>query len=514
MGLISRRFKRCTSILAALELFAPLQIIGLFTISLLLLASFIPLQLDGDGILLSIMSIQKLSPYYWAEDKYGNLTPLLAVWIRDPLYNVYAQIFMRLLGGLLAPLFFCTLVLRRPIDAWRATLLTVALLLVVGRENMMHEIFVQANPYGTSLACAGLASLALRRHPRGIGGQLLMLLGAVGVVVSYLVNFAQIVVALPLVGLFAMLFPSGWTVRLLSIHVAAAAISYLLPFIVTPEYQTDLGIAPSLHNIVHYAGVMWDTMRWPFARAVLLPPAFVLAYLLCTRRYRTLLVSFMIMAIMFGVAELYFVVVASSHWLVINDYNIRYFVPGYLLLLSTGGVSLWFAAILVFRNPAMRGAVFAIFTAALLATAGYKHVYGRSPFSSDIIGINKSQLAREVASRYVALSLDGIVGSYWDVWPAVLMAEQYHYDIGLHGSHVLGVAMRGGVRREEFVARLASKGHLRLVCIDLMASDCVAETASEMDVPGLRFAEFAPMEQLPDGHRLWFVEITPTRVPF
>ncbi len=503
--------RRGTSLLAAIESIAPLPIVGFFTISLLILASFIPLQLDGDEIVLSIMSIQKLTVYYWAQDRYGNLASLLTVWIQHPIYNAYAQLFIRLVAGLTAPLFYCALVFRRPLDVWRATLLSTGLLLLVGSVETVLFTYVQANPYSTSLACAGLASMALRAQPARAGRTPLMILGAVGLLAAYIVNFGLVIVALPLVGLFAMLLPSFGMIRLLVIHLLAAVISYLLPGIAAPGYHTDLGLALSLHNIAHYAVVIWNSARWPFVLVVLLPLAVLLIGLVRSGRWQMLRLFVTINAAMLGVAVLYFVLVASSRWLVLNEFLGRYFVPGYLLLASVAGNALWFIARLSLRRRAVRDAVFAGLATVLLL-AVYTRLHARGISNQDMIVPGKAEIAREVAARYVALSLDGIVGSYWDVWPAVLMAEQYHYDNGYAGPHVFGVTIRGRVRREEFTARLAAQGRLRLACIDLAPAECSASTSAEMGLPGLRFSEFSPMERLAGDHRLWFVEIMPAEV--
>ena len=194
---------------AAIESIAPLQIVGFFNIGLLLLANFIPLQLDGDEIVLSIMSIQKLTVYYWAQDRYGNLASLLTAWVQNPIYNAYAQLFIRLLAGLIAPMFFCALVFRRSVDVWCATLLSAGLLLLVGSVETMLFTYVQANPYSTSLACAGLGAMALRVRPARFRRTPLMLLGVVVLLAAYIVNFGLVIVALPLVGLFAMLLHLG-----------------------------------------------------------------------------------------------------------------------------------------------------------------------------------------------------------------------------------------------------------------------------------------------------------------
>ena len=78
----------------------------------------------------------------------------------------------------------------------------------------------------------------------------------------------------------------------------------------------------------------------------------------------------------------------------------------------------------------------------------------------------------------------------------------------LSGANVLGITYRGGVRRDDFVARLATRGELRLACIDLEPKACAEHAAAEMSVPPLRYSELAPAEPTPDGHRLDYIAVT------
>lgn len=495
---------RTRSLLTALPSIMPVLCAAVFALCLLFLARGISLRLSADGILPSIMALQKLTVYFWGQDRFGNLTGLLTVWLRDPVANVYAQMFLRLAAGLAAPVFYAALVFRHPSEVWRAALLSDCLLLCVGGGDVMHETFVEASPYGTSLACAGLASLALRAPARRFATWMRIAAAAL-LLAAYVVNFGLVIIALPLVVVFAVLFPSAYRARLAVLHVIAAALAYLLPAVVAPGFQSDLGLQASLPALLRYAGVVWHATGWLFFVAALLPGLLLGVWLWRCRRWRHLRLSGVVIGALLALAACNFVVVASSRWLVINEFHVRYFVPGFLLLMSAGGVALWLAAMLSLRAPAFRAAAFIVAAAVLLLFA-HRHLHAHQ-VNEDFIEARRSELARAVGARYVALPLDGIAGDYWDVWPSVLMAEQYQYLAGYRGLDVLGVTYRGEVRREEFIARLATRGRLRLACIDLDPPDCAARASSVMKVPGLRFTEFAKPERLPGEHRLGFVEI-------
>jgi hypothetical protein len=514
---LTRPLVRLVSALAgALESLSKLQVVVVFAACLLLLLSFIPLQQNADGLILSIMSLQKPTVYYWEADRFGNLTALLTVWIRNPIVNEYAQILLQEVAGLVAPVFFCSLVFRRSSDAWRAAALSTCLLLVFGNLAVIHSVFVATTPYAISLTCAGLATLLLDYSSASISGTLRQWFGCVLLIVAYIVNFGLVIVALPLICLVALLLPSIHRMRLLTLHVVAASAGYLLPRILAPQSQTLLGLSWSPGNIAHYAAAIWGITGWNFILPVVVPLALVGFYLVQVHKFRTIRLFFRLKAAMLATAVLFFCVVASSHWLVLNQFDIRYFTPGYLLLMSISGLSIWLAGKLTLRCHATRGAVF-VLVAMLLLLNAYVRLHKDKRDNGDIIDPAYSGLARAVAERYVAHALDGIAGAgisdgYWAVWPAVFMAEQLHYDLGYRGSNVIGIALRSAVRREDFAARLYAQGRLRLACIDFGPAECAARASTEMGITGLRFTQLAPSEQLPANHRLAFAEIMPPEV--
>ena len=504
---LSRR--RCLGdrISYALHTTGSLQVTLFLTVMALILSLSISLRQNADGILLTIMSIQKLTPYYWAQDRYANLTPLLAAWVHNPVDNLYLQVSIHLVAGIVAPVFYCSLVLRRSLDVWRAVVLTDGLLLVVGNDAQMHEIFSAANPYSVSLACAGLASLALRVRSGRFGTAFWTLIGAVGLVAAYMSNFGMVIVALPLVGLFAVLLPSFNAVRLLVLNLFAAVWSYLVPQLLVPQYRTDMGLAPSLAGISHYARVIWSSTGWSFAMVVMAPMALLVAYLVWSGRRRALRLYGWMLTAMLAVTVCFFLLVASSRWLSYNLFHIRYFVPGYLLLVSMAGAALWLVLVQALRRRSLDGAAF-VGMAGVLCLAAYCLLPTQGGTEPDIFDDGVGAVARAVAARYVSLSLDGIAGDYWLVWPSVLMTQQYYYDLSIHTADVIGIASRAQVRREHFAARLAAQGHLRLACIDLAPNECGGNVSAEMGVTNLHASQLGSKEALPGQHWLWLIELS------
>jgi len=486
----------------------PVVTVGLFAILALQWARHLPLAEDGDGLLATIMSLQKVTLYYWGEDRFANLVPALAMWIRNPVDNANAQLALRLVLGLIAPVFYSSLIFRRAADSWRATLITDLLLLLGFHPYVASQTYLAENPYGTALACAGLSTLALRSAWRDTPGRrrMLYLFGVAGLLAGYLTDVGLVPIALPLNALLALLLRSAFLYRLLILHVLAAAFSLLLARVAVPDFTSSLALAPSWQSELHYLRVVWANMGWSFATALIVPTALFLASARWRRpRYRRIML--VVFGAMLSVTILYFVVVAASQWLAMNRFVIRYFIPGYLLAMSIGGIALLHCRVWSIAGRTANNVAFLVVAGALLLGGSARlQTWHQGP--EGVIGNGKAAEAQAVAATYFSKRLDAIAGDYWDVWPAVFAAEQYRYEARLDTADVLGVTYRGDVRRGRFMARLAARGELRIGCIDLTLAACRDLAASIMDVPGLRAEEFAPKEQLPADHVLRFITVS------
>lgn len=470
-----------------------------FLLCFLFAVTFVPMQQNADGLILSVMALQKPMVYYWSADRFGIATVWLTFWLRNPMTNEYAQLLLEMAAGLAAPVFFCALIFRAPRDAWRAALIADALLLSFASANVLKQVFVATSPYGISLACAGFGLLALERRR-------LTWLGAALSVIAYVIDFGLVTLALPLIGLLALLFPTPRRARILMWHILGAAVGFVLPKVLVPYFHSDLSLRASGAAIRHYAWVIWQNTRGGYPFAVILPLIALAIYLRIARRRGAALLS--PFAAMLGVAVLNFLIIASSRWLAMNAFAIRYVVPALLMLISLGGASLWWLVKFV-RFP--RNASFTAASALLLVIA-FARWYPARADNSDIINAKREPLAKAVATAAVSHDLDGIAASgrssgYWDVWPAVFLAEQYRYDTGWHGPHIFGIADRGSVMSREFNARLASSGRLRIACVDLNPADCAALITREMRTPILTAEETSTPETAPGGHWIDFVMI-------
>src|SRR5512142_2694983 len=121
----------------------------------------------ADAIVPVLVSLQRWTPFYWDQERYGMLVPLLALPVRDPFWNLLVQRGLLVLAGLGA-----VVLLARHVLAGRDWPLAGALaaggLLLAAPAPWLFE-YLGDQPYGLSVALA-LAGLAVAERGAPGGG--------------------------------------------------------------------------------------------------------------------------------------------------------------------------------------------------------------------------------------------------------------------------------------------------------------------------------------------------------
>ena len=73
----------------------------------------------ADSLLTVLISTQRWTPFFWGQDRFGMLVPLVAMPIRDPLANLLVQGWLMTTGALLAPFVVARFLFDAPADGWR-----------------------------------------------------------------------------------------------------------------------------------------------------------------------------------------------------------------------------------------------------------------------------------------------------------------------------------------------------------------------------------------------------------
>jgi hypothetical protein len=386
----------------------------------------------ADSLLPVLVSLLRWTPYYWEQDRFGMLVPLLAYPYRNPLTNLLVQDFLDLACGLAAFVLLARYALRGDPAAPAVGLLGAAALLGLTPPVYKFMYLVDAS-YGVWLTL-GLGSVLLADNPPGASQLKRRARTAGGLVLSVLahwVNFTTAVLLAPLVVLRHLAFwrngaSTGETVRALAVlgagYAAGAGLMRL-----SPEYhRTPYGtVEPSL-----WPGAWWrllvrqaEALRPPWYPALLAALLLAgVAALASPRLRRHAGPYWRAAAALGGAAAVAFGVVGTLKWASMNDYTFRYLAPP-LVLVQAGLWSLAAGPALAALGEAGRRRAWAASAGVLLASAAA--AYGLpSP-----AGVRRDidQKLGALTDDLIAARCTHLTGDYWNVWPAV-----FHANLVLH----------------------------------------------------------------------------------
>ncbi len=409
---------------------------------------------NSDSLIPVLMSLDRWTPFFWEQNRFGMLLPLLALPLRDPFANLLVQVGLRLFVLILSFFLLARTVVPRP---WWPAVGALTFALFLAGKGAGQVSFQQMQPYYQSmvLALAGLALLEREGQAavKALGGALLALAFWVAPVTLF------------------WLIPLLWLRRVLGL----APRSGMLPFAISGvafggsllasrlsyyHRSTNLGMAP--------------VAAWPRAwlamaerAAAYLGPALlgVLAVLLATAvmlslrpdgRVRTALAASLCLL---GAAVAELLILGTSGWVYMNGFRIR-FLAATLLAIATAGPAL-LCGLLLEGRPERWGRVANALALAVLLPLTFWLFGWPSPATA------RAALARgagaEEARAIVADGCTHVLGDYWSVWPAVFQARVLLHERG-EERKVWGVTFRSTPtwdlwwRRDWRPARIAVRG--------------------------------------------------------
>jgi hypothetical protein len=363
---------------------------------------------DGDTIIPVLVSLQRWTVFYWSQNRYGMLVPLLAMSIQDPLWNLIAQAALDTLAGFVAVLLITRYVLG-PSPIWMAAALVenAWVLLFTPRAIQFHWYVGQAQ-YGIAMAL-GLAALLTRRTPLAL---LVMLLAA-------WVNVTIAVILFPLVLARYTIHHNRTATFREALVVAGGSAGGLLLLLLSPYQSTALGFAP--------------ISTWPHAWArlvirayeLVIPDTQVLWWLvipavlgLVSVRRRVWGVA----GVLAGASILCWLVTGTSSWVRINQHSPSYVLPALIVMLTAFSI----VAVAPFERY---GRWIAVTSAGLLLLAAGSSSGRPSP--TRVRQVLDAKFGAYTA-QILATDATGIAGDYWLMWPTVYHANLVAYRRGLH----------------------------------------------------------------------------------
>jgi hypothetical protein len=430
----------------------------------------------GDSIVPVLVSLQRWTFFYWDQERYGMLVPLLALPLRDPLWNLLLQRFVLILAGLAAVVLLARHVL--PGRDWRvAGALAAALVLLAWPAPWAFE-YLGDQPYGLSLAlalaglavaepvarsgaspapglAAGRSSVRPERSARASGrgvegrGSARLAAGLLLSVAAHWVNAATGLFLLPLAAARAAVDLAEGEERaavrgrlivdtgLLAAGLAAGqAMLRLWPVVTGYPLRLAMGPLPVAEWPSAWAtlfGRAWsEAGALPAVLAAIAAAGVALLALPAFRpRSRTALLRALALA---AAALAYALFTGTLSWVRDNAFHWRYLAPSVVLLqlaaVSLAVEPLSHAARLA--RPVLALAV-ALVPLAALAAAGSPSL---ARVRADLDDLSGARTEDVLAARCTL-----VAGDYWSVWPTVFHAALVAHERGLD-ARVYGLAHR------------------------------------------------------------------------
>ena len=369
----------------------------------------------ADSIVPVLVSLQRWTPFFWGQDRFGMLIPLVAMPLRHPLANMVVQAWVLCVAALLAPFVVARYLDTTGLRWFTAGATANVLLLLMARPEAQFDWLV-VQPYALSIALAAAALLAA-----DAGGTAATLLSIVLMLLAHWVNVGVFLLISPLIALRRRAVARAAVVTGCAIAVGFALTrlspyrtpTAVLPFSEWPQAWSELaGKAPTAFvNVAAPA-------------AAVIATAFGAAMLFARSSDRQPLKD---ASVACGVGLIYWLATGTSRWVQINFSFPRYIYPSLLMFsLSAGFVA---AALLRARIGWVRGPVAVVLLTATAIDYGL-------PSPGRVRSTIDQQLGA-LTSDVITSGATVIGGNYWKVWPAV-----FHANLTTH--------RQGGSRREVY----------------------------------------------------------------
>jgi hypothetical protein len=374
----------------------------------------------ADSLLTVLVSTQKWTPFFWGQDRFGMLVPLVAMPIRHPLGNLLAQGWMMTAAALVAPFVVARFLVGRA-GGWLAIGACADTLFLLVATPAVQFDWLVTQPYALSITLGFAALIVAEDRDRpmdtiaAIGLLLLACWVNVGIVVMLAIGTAARVTR---------------PVRLLALEgAAAAAASAAARFLASAH--TVASLAPP----GQWPDGWWQLLEGtsaitasPLAAAgIAAAAAAALLWLGNARR----LPSWRVAVAIVGMAAGTWLVVGASLWVGMNRYAFRYMYPTVMIV----GVGVSTILMAPFEKRPNRASIAAVAALAAVTIVGY----GTPSFGRVDRGVDDRFGRQTAAVLHSGATVIG--GDYWRVWPAV-----FHANLALARAHakarVFGLAYR------------------------------------------------------------------------
>ena len=448
---------------------------------LLLLCAFAGLWIDfgtlnyyhqSDTVVPILVSLQKWTPYYWEQNRFGMLVPLLASPIRNPWHNLLFQNALTASSGLAA--FF--LISRYVIRDWTWPLVAsigASGFLVFSSPDFRSFYLSTGQPYNVALFLGFAGLLLVERYHLHRGPAWLIVIATLAILLSQWVNGAGFLIMVPL-ALFRHIativteksdeatenhrsstkkLTSLMLKSLLSLKnkksiiylelalLATGAVFGTVAQKISPYQTTWISVPPPLEWISRISAIGSDLQKllavqlWP--RILVLAAGIGLAAS-CLQTVRRRTNGAMLTLVVTVGASLVYAAIMT----VLFPPHARYLLPG-LIIMGTGLVWFTLSPILSLLTNGQRKVLLATSAPCLLVSVLISDGFPSASRTRDVVDANLGTMTSDL----IASHSTHLAGDYWKVWTSILHANMIKYEKGAK-DQVWGVSFRSLPSRE------------------------------------------------------------------
>ncbi len=421
---------------------------------------------DADTALLAIMAKQRLTWFYWDQNRFGNLVPFATAWIAPIRLNLAAQLWLGSVAGFASIGFAMELagIRTRRVEAFAVT---VIVLMTCMRPEFVGGFFTGPVPYPVSCAMCYLGLRAARAEG---GGAAALALSAVLFWLAFFVNAALAAFVLPVLAL-GCLRPGRrprLTLAMALLGTVAAAALSLLSGPGTPSAVAPGGdpLRAALTAMAGQFDATWLLAAASAVAAIALAAGRGVGAPLALRSQTAAVVWAMLAS-----ACLY----ASLQWVQLNGNLARY----YFVQVFTAAtlVACWMSETLLATLPQMTRRGRALLQHGLLAAAFASIAWAAGGVHSlrFVSAVQGRELAINADMKAIARQVPGdrpavVVGDYWLAVPIVFALLDR-----AAAPPIFALTSHWQVMRPELQRVLASSQPVTLICVQVPLANCVEQ---------------------------------------
>lgn len=395
----------------------------------------------ADSLINILASLYAWTPFFWEQDRYGALVPLLAAPIKHPLGNLLFQDALTVWGGLAAPFLLARYLLRDAFYPLVAAAAGAAFLLLA--TPLYRFEFLVDTGYGVPFTLAFAALVLTIPDAAGRARWWRWPAALLLVVLAHWVFLATFLTLAPLVVLRRLFLPAkrgpdvefrfGLVLAAAGLAGGLAARAFAGPW----AEPTPFDSLPVWRWPVGWGRLAWRTWSVQAPHGCAWPALLVLAVAvpcLVPRLRRHAAAVARPAACLVGAGLASFLFMGTRRWTELNSYDYRYAMPS-ALLIQVAAFALALAPLRRSAGVRCRDAVpMAAVWLAAVVSYGWPSLQGVRDDLAGSLG-EHSDAVLEARCTHVA-------GDYWFVWKTVYHANLLKYERGEPGV-VWGVAFRG-----------------------------------------------------------------------